>query len=71
MKRMIPGEDYYMEDGFVVMTATYLIKCGRCCGNGCRWCPYDPKHQAGAMTLSPKREVYAGEGNDDAEPVKG
>ncbi len=34
------GEDYYFENGFLVMTATYLLKRGYCCGSGCRHCPY-------------------------------
>lgn len=31
---------YYMENGFVVFTAAYLLKRGTCCENGCRHCPY-------------------------------
>ena len=34
-----PG-DYYMENGYVVFTAQYLLKRGTCCGSGCRHCPY-------------------------------
>jgi hypothetical protein len=34
--------DYYVnEDGRVVFTASYLLKRGYCCGNGCRHCPYN------------------------------
>jgi uncharacterized protein DUF5522 len=32
--------DYYMENGFMVFTATYLQKRGFCCQSGCRHCPY-------------------------------
>ncbi|MBP1652551.1 MAG: hypothetical protein H6Q26_2708 [Bacteroidetes bacterium] len=32
---------YYNEDGYVVLTAAFLLKRGYCCGNGCRHCPYD------------------------------
>jgi hypothetical protein len=67
---MIPSEDYYVEDGLVVMTAAYHIKRGCCCGNGCRWCPYEPKHQAGATTLSPDSEICAGGGDDGSDTVK-
>jgi Family of unknown function (DUF5522) len=49
---LIPGEDYYMEDGLMVMTAAYHEKRGSCCGSGCRWCPYKPKHLCGATTLA-------------------
>lgn len=34
------GTDYYMEDGLLVMTKWYLARKGKCCGNGCRHCPY-------------------------------
>lgn len=35
------GEDYYVdEDGRVVLTASWLLARGYCCGNGCRHCPY-------------------------------
>jgi Family of unknown function (DUF5522) len=53
--QLIPGEDYYLEGGLLVMTATYLEKRGSCCGSGCRWCPYEPRHRAGSKTLA--REI--------------
>ena len=47
----ILGEDYYLENGLVVMTAAYHCKRGYCCGSGCRHCPYWPKHQLGSSVL--------------------
>jgi len=41
---LIEGEDYYFENGLMVLTARFLLKRGYCCGNGCRHCPY-PKEQ--------------------------
>lgn len=35
------GADYYHERGNVVFTAKYLRERGRCCGCGCRHCPYE------------------------------
>jgi hypothetical protein len=36
------GEDYYLlPDGRLVMTASYLLKRGWCCGNGCLHCPFE------------------------------
>lgn len=32
---------YYNDDGYLVLTAAFLLKRGYCCGNGCRNCPYD------------------------------
>lgn len=33
------------ETGLFVMTATYLLDVGVCCGSGCRHCPYPPEEQ--------------------------
>lgn len=41
-KVLIEGEDfYYNEQGYVVLTSSYHLKKGFCCGNGCLHCPYD------------------------------
>ena len=32
--------DFYLENSQVVFTATYLLRRGFCCSNGCRHCPY-------------------------------
>ena len=37
---LIEGEDYYLENGFYVFTASYLRRRGYCCDSGCRHCPY-------------------------------
>lgn len=34
------GIDYYLENGLMVFTATFLQKRGYCCERGCRHCPY-------------------------------
>ena len=44
-KDFIEGIHYYTEDGRVVFTALYHLQRGRCCGSGCRHCPYEPKYQ--------------------------
>ncbi|WP_159455076.1 DUF5522 domain-containing protein [Pseudobacteriovorax antillogorgiicola] len=41
MEKLIENEDYYFEDGLMVLTEAYLKKRGYCCGNGCRHCPYE------------------------------
>ena len=38
--------NYYMENGKLVFTATFLKSRGFCCGSGCRHCPYDHKNVA-------------------------
>lgn len=34
------GPLFYVENGRVVFTARYLLGRGKCCGSGCRHCPY-------------------------------
>ena len=42
MQELIEGIHYYVnEQGYVVLTAKYLLDRGYCCGNGCRHCPYN------------------------------
>lgn len=38
--KLVEGEDFYFENGLMVLTAHFLQKRGYCCGNGCRHCPY-------------------------------
>lgn len=37
---LVPGVDYYVEDGKFVFTASYHRKRGYCCNSRCRHCPY-------------------------------
>lgn len=39
------GRDYTLENGLLVMTAYFLKTRGYCCRNGCRNCPYEPRHK--------------------------
>lgn len=39
---LIEHIDYTIEQGNLVFTAWHLLKQGKCCGNGCRNCPYPP-----------------------------
>jgi hypothetical protein len=39
----VEGIDYYMDNGFMVFTAIFLLKRGYCCESGCRHCPYGTK----------------------------
>ena len=42
---LVENVDYYMDNGFFVMTEKYLLDRGYCCKNGCRHCPYGFKKQ--------------------------
>lgn len=44
---LIEGEDYYIENGRWIFTSKYHLKRGSCCGNGCKHCPFNPRHQKG------------------------
>jgi len=50
---LIEGKDFYLENGYRVMTESFLINRGYCCSNGCRHCPYWPKAQKGNTVLRP------------------
>ncbi|MCB1023704.1 MAG: hypothetical protein KDB79_04910 [Acidobacteria bacterium] len=39
-EKFVEGQDFYYEDGLMVLTAKFLSKRGYCCDNGCRHCPY-------------------------------
>lgn len=42
MPSLIEGVDfYYNSQGYMVLTAHYLLQRGYCCGNGCVHCPYN------------------------------
>ncbi len=36
----IEEEDYYFENGLMVMSEAYHLKRGYCCKSSCRHCPY-------------------------------
>lgn len=48
-------EDFYLENGYRVMTEDFLRKRGYCCGNGCRHCPYFPRHIKGNRRLADEK----------------
>jgi len=56
-KKRTETEDYYYENGRMVFTAHYLKKRGTCCGNGCRHCPFDPKHVKSNKTTTPDKKA--------------
>ena len=44
--------DFYYENGYRVFTEEYHARRGSCCGNGCRHCPYTPKHKTNNTKLN-------------------
>jgi hypothetical protein len=45
---------YYKDGERVVFTTLFHIQRGQCCGNGCRHCPYEPKHKKKNVVLAEK-----------------
>jgi hypothetical protein len=64
LPQLVPNEDYYLEEGWMVMTAAYLTRRGVCCGSGCRWCPFEPKHEIGTTKLASDQVLLI---NDQAQ----
>jgi hypothetical protein len=47
-----PKPDFYKDDsGNIVMTEYFHMKRGKCCGNNCKHCPYEPLYQKGNTNL--------------------
>jgi len=47
-----PEPDFYKDKfGNIVMTESYHIKRGKCCGSGCLNCPYEPLHMKNSTQL--------------------
>ncbi len=38
---LVEGEDYYLDNGLMVLTARYHLRRGYCCDQGCRHCPFE------------------------------
>ena len=40
--QLIEGVDFYFnKEGYIVLTESYHLERGFCCGNGCMHCPYE------------------------------
>ena len=47
-----PEPDFYKDkNGNIVMTESYHINRGSCCGNKCLHCPYEPRYEKGNTKL--------------------
>ena len=42
---LLEGRDYYVEKGCWVFTEAYHLRRGKCCGCGCRHCPFRKKKE--------------------------
>ena len=47
-----PEPNFYKDkNGNMVMTDSFQINRGRCCGSKCRHCPYEPLYEKGTTNL--------------------
>ncbi|MDB5202312.1 MAG: hypothetical protein JWQ27_1721 [Ferruginibacter sp.] len=62
MDKLVEGEDYYFNTaGYIVLTESFHLKKGACCGNGCLHCPYNYERVS-----EPRRtELLARKNTDD------
>jgi hypothetical protein len=54
--KLLPSDFYYDKEGRMVMTESYHIRRGKCCGSGCLNCPYEPRHQRGTTNLQKSQQ---------------
>jgi hypothetical protein len=47
---LVENEDYYLDQGLMVLTARYHLRRGYCCEHGCRHCPYTELLQRSTQT---------------------
>ena len=40
MNDLVEGEDFYWEDGLVILSPAFLLRRGKCCKSRCKNCPY-------------------------------
>lgn len=55
IKPKLHPNDFYWDEGVMVMTEHYHLRRGTCCGSGCRHCPYE-KHNRTKQTASPSKK---------------
>jgi hypothetical protein len=53
--------DYYIENGYMVFTAEYLKKRNKCCGSGCRHCPYSSDYREYSCHKKVTKPILQGE----------
>ena len=51
MGKLIEDKDYYYENGFVVLTESYLKNRKFCCGARCKNCPFEPQYKKGSTNI--------------------
>ncbi|MEY3195358.1 MAG: hypothetical protein RIQ78_1455 [Bacteroidota bacterium] len=54
---LVENRDYYLENGYFVLTESFLEQRGYCCGSGCRHCPYPKKEKNAPLKATLKSVV--------------
>jgi 2-iminoacetate synthase ThiH len=55
-RALVEGEDFYREGAYVVFTAAYHLRRGRCCESGCRHCPYRDTSESASVVEKEKKD---------------
>jgi hypothetical protein len=50
----IEGIHYHKEKGQIMFTALFHMQRGKCCGNGCSSCPFEPRHKRNSDKVAEK-----------------
>lgn len=51
-KELIENRHYILDgQGLMIFTKQYHLERGYCCGNKCRYCPYEPKYSKGETKI--------------------
>tara|TARA_S200000501_G_scaffold37671_1_gene31078 strand:+ start:70 stop:237 length:168 start_codon:yes stop_codon:yes gene_type:complete len=51
-----------------MLSRLFLLKNGKCCGNGCFMCPYEPKHSKKSKLI--RDEIYSICNSEELSAIK-
>jgi hypothetical protein len=54
---LVEDEDYYLDQGLMVLTASFHLKRGYCCEQGCRHCPYPEVVKRAEESVDPRKHT--------------
>tara|TARA_Y100000768_G_scaffold89832_1_gene64653 strand:+ start:42 stop:203 length:162 start_codon:yes stop_codon:yes gene_type:complete len=51
-----------------MLSRLFLLNNGKCCGNGCLMCPYEPKHCKDSKIV--RNEIYTNSRKEELKEIK-
>ena len=58
VKSMLKEDEYYTENGYIILTSKYLTSRGICCHNNCRHCPYNDSNAKPDKTKEAEDDIF-------------